>query len=184
MLCVRNSGDTCLADYSVPCGIDRGHAVAFRWPMNWSEESRAASLAHVALWQGWWELGWACPPELLPGDCPALRPQRSWTSYMKAQSSRWKCSSDRDQNGMPYYDLPLAVLSAFLPFPICCSQEARPRSGGREVKSASWWKRVKKLDTVVWNHHTWIETSYSVSASSSIVTIDNPPSLLKTFCKF
>lgn len=186
MLCVRNSGDTFLADYSASCGIDRGHAVAFRWPMSWSEGSRATSLACVAPWQGRWKLGLACPPELLCGDCPALRPPGSWTSYMKAPSSRRECSSNQDcVHALLWPNLRESYLP-FLPFPICwSSQEAHPGSRGRGVKSASWWKSVKKFDTVFWNHHTyWIGMSCSISASSSIVTIYNPSSLFKTFCKF
>ena len=55
-LCVRNSEITFLADSSVPCGTDRGPAVAFSWLMGWSAGCRAASLVCLA-----GRLGWAGP---------------------------------------------------------------------------------------------------------------------------
>lgn len=47
---VRNSCRLELCDYSIPCGMGRGHPVVLSGQMGWLEESKMASLTCLASW--------------------------------------------------------------------------------------------------------------------------------------
>ena len=85
-----------LGDPSVPGSINRGHSGYEAWQLGWLEG------ANSVLLRAWYlggsdhkaGLSCGCPPEHLHVGFPAQQPQCGQASYVVAQASESRCSSE------------------------------------------------------------------------------------------